>query len=191
MAKKDIQYRVSLKLAIQLIFVAGICDFIGLIPLVNALMVSLFWLGANYILKKHGVPLLNGRKLAAVAIDILIGFIPVLQELPEIILGIMVVLAIIYAEDKSGLKFIGKGGTLVNKNKLISSLAPDVNALNIKGVRLPNPQARPLNEGGVRQPPPQNNIRVLGGHSRTEAGNITKIEDIRPKEGQEPLELAA
>lgn len=191
MAKKDIQYRVSLKLAIQLIFVAGICDFIGLIPLVNALMVSLFWLGANYILKKHGVPLLNGRKLAAVAIDILIGFIPVLQELPEIILGIMVVLAIIYAEDKSGLKFIGKGGALVNKNKLISSLAPDVNALNIKGVRLPNPQARPLNEGGVRQPPPQNNIRVLGGHSRTEAGNITKIEDIRPKEGQEPLELAA
>jgi hypothetical protein len=160
MAKKESKYRIGFGVVLALGGVAVICDIIGLIPGVETVLTSLFWVFSTYVLRKHGVPILNGRKLAVVVIDIFIGLWPAFQALPQITLGIILVLLIIYAEDRMGLKII-KGGGIVNKGALVSQFK---STFNSGGVRQP-PKTAPLNDGGVRQP-------VEG--TRNEAGNVIK-----------------
>ncbi|MEN9582655.1 MAG: hypothetical protein RL641_609 [Candidatus Parcubacteria bacterium] len=99
--------RISFGLGLGLMLGAGLVDLVGLIPVTEDFTIWIFWGVVSFILSKKGVSMFDGKKLATMSVDIVIGLVPVFQALPEVTLGMAAVLAMIYAEDKSGIKIPG------------------------------------------------------------------------------------
>ncbi len=132
-------YRIPLKHAIGLIILAGIADLLTLIPFVGILVGPTFWLlmGKLYF-SKRGIRMMGGKQGTTRLISMIAEVIPVVQELPTIIVGMIVILVMTYLEDKTGLPVssvagAGQGGKVSD------------------GIRRPPPIV-PANHGGVRAP---------------------------------------
>jgi hypothetical protein len=114
-----------------LVFLALCADLIGLIPLMESFSATIFWLVAGVILWMCGCGLLNWKRLVTAGTSLAIGWVPAIQSLPQITLGILVIIIIVKMEDKTGKSFIKQ--------------------LSQPGVRQPN-RVPPLNQNSVRLP---------------------------------------
>lgn len=96
------QYRIGTVAAGLLIILAIIFDILTLIPIVGDFLGPLFWVMASIYFWKIGMGFVNGRKLAVTLISLVAELIPVIQEFPAILLGIIVVIVMTRIEDRTG-----------------------------------------------------------------------------------------
>ena len=115
-----------------LVFLALCADVIGLIPFMESISGTVFWALAWVILWLAGCGLVNWRRLVTAAISLAIGWVPVIQSLPQITLGIIAVIILVKMEDKTGIS-------------MVKPLSQG------KKVNLPK-RKPPLNQGEVRLP---------------------------------------
>lgn len=126
------QYRIGMGISIVLIMLAAVGDALSLIPFVGAIVGPIFWIIIGIYLWTKGMGILNGRKLAVTAVSFVSEIIPIVQELPMLLAGIIAILFIIRVEDKTGL-------SLMNPMK--------------KGVTPPRLKKNPFNgKAGIRPP---------------------------------------
>ncbi len=126
------QYRISMGMSVVLIIFATVCDALSLIPFVGDAVSPIFWIITTIYLWIKGVKILAGSKLATTAISFVGEMIPGIQEFPILMGGIIAILFIIRAEDKTGLSLL----------KPMS-----------KGITPPRLQRNPFNgKAGVRPP---------------------------------------
>lgn len=132
MKEQKKKYRIGFGMVFILIMMAGVADIVSLIPFVGTLVGPTFWVVMSWYLWKTGHGLLNWKTIIPEGISVVAEIIPVIQELPTIIVATIVIVVISRVEDKTGI-----------------SLA---NPLS-KGqkVRLPS-RTPPFNEGGIRKP---------------------------------------
>jgi hypothetical protein len=129
--------------AIGLLIFAAIADGLSLIPFVGDLVGPAFWILASVYLWRKGCGLLNAKQLATRLISMVAEMIPVVQEFPLIMAGVVAVIVFIRLEDKARAALGGD-----------SEPAATQGPLNQEGVRLPAPEdaPAPLNVDGVRIP---------------------------------------
>jgi hypothetical protein len=131
-------------MAFVLIFLAFAADLVGMIPFVQNFTATIFWLCAGIYFYLKGMGILNGKKLAAIAISWVASMIPILQSLPiEVTAGIIAVIFITRVEDKTGVSVLKP----MSQGKAV----PGLHTLNLNGRREP-PQKTPLNQSETRQP---------------------------------------
>ncbi len=136
----NVQYRISLGAAAILTAFGGLCDLVSLIPFVGDLVGFIFWIIAGIYLWRKGIGLFSGRKLATLLVTETIKIIPILQELPSLTVGIVLVIVMTRIEDKTGFS---------------------LNPLKKQKVTPPRNQRSPANQTpGVRLPNNQKNIEV-------------------------------
>jgi hypothetical protein len=118
-----------------ILLAAGIADLLSLIPFVGILTGTVFWILISVFLWKKGYGFVNGRRLATGGISMLAEWIPAIQAFPLTLVGAVVLIFLIKAEEKTGIRIPlkGKGGSSVGE------------ATN-------TPKRTPLNQDGVRQP---------------------------------------
>ena len=143
--KQKNQNRIENGACAVLVLFALVCDAIGLIPFAKDLIGPVFWIIIALYLKTKGFPFFSNWEVIAVeVIDLIATLIPLIQEFPELTLGIIVILLMIRFEDKTGLSIIG--AMQGNIKKAISE-----GKLSKNGKRLPPPR-QALNSGGQRVP---------------------------------------
>jgi len=113
-----------------LTLLAAVADLIGLIPFMENLSGTIFWIVAGFILWLRGCGLLNWKRLVTSGLSLAAGWVPALQALPQLTAGIIAVIILVVLEDKTGIP-------LTPGKKL--------------GVRAPL-KIPPLNVGGIRRP---------------------------------------
>lgn len=96
--------RISGLTAIGLLAVAGIFDLINWIPIVNYIATVGETLVFGFWFWSLGLGWKNPRVLASGAVGIIISAIPALSALPETILSVAVIIGLVTAEDKLGIK---------------------------------------------------------------------------------------
>lgn len=125
------EHRITNTAAVILVVLAIICDIIGLIPFVESFIAVLYWIGAGIYMWLRGMGIFNGKLLASESISLASSIIPAIQALPGITVGIIAVIIISRAEEKTGIS--------------VSAIRSG------KGIRLPPPKI-PLNNNGTRAP---------------------------------------
>ncbi len=126
------KYRIGILAIIVLVVLAGIFDLLTLIPFVGDFLGWFFWVLASIYFWKIGMGLINGKRLATMAISIIIELIPAVQWLPGILAGIIAIIVMTRIEDKTGIS---------------------LNPLQKKpGITAPRIQNVPLNQNGQRLP---------------------------------------
>jgi len=146
------KHRIGSFAIIVLVFLALICDLLGLIPFVKDFLGTIFWFCASIYFWKIGMGLFNGRKLAAMAISWVSGLIPIIQEIPlELVAGIVAIIIITRIEEKTGMSITSKSaiGKLPRQQTLQSASSVP---LNNNGYREPVSNQIPLNQEGFRLP---------------------------------------
>lgn len=98
-----VNYRISILASVLLVVLAGIFDILSLIPFVGDFIGPLFWIIASIYFWKIGMGLMNGRKLAVTLVSMAAEMVPVVQELPALMVGITVIIVMTRIEDKTGL----------------------------------------------------------------------------------------
>jgi hypothetical protein len=130
--KQKTKYRIGTVAVILLIVTAVIADLITLIPIAGDIVGPLYWIIVSVYLWKAGLGFVNGRRLAVEAISIVAELIPVVQELPAILAGVIAIIIMTRIEDRTGIS---------------------LNPLKKKGVTPPRMSRQPLNSTpGVRPP---------------------------------------
>jgi hypothetical protein len=125
-------YRIGLWMSIFWIALAGIGDAASLIPVVGTIVGPIFWILFAIYGWKKGLGLINPKKLITTAVSMVAEIVPIVQELPALLFGVSIILAMVAAEDKTGI-------SLVPSKKI--------------GVTLPRNTRRPVNSvPGVRPP---------------------------------------
>ncbi len=89
--------------AFILIFVAILVDLLSLIPLLGSILGPGFWICINIYFWYVGLGIVNARRLASGIISTLIELIPILQWLPSVTLGMILVIIMIRLEEKTGI----------------------------------------------------------------------------------------
>jgi hypothetical protein len=130
MEKKN---RLGILAIVVLTALSIIADLLTLIPGAGNIVGSAFWAIAGVFFWFKGFGFVNPRRLAVGALSIIAEFIPGVQAVPTIAIGMIAIILMVRAEDKLGI-----------------SLSP----LQKKpGVTLPRGQKTPLNSvAGVRPP---------------------------------------
>ena len=122
-------------MSVVLIGVAGLFDAASLIPFVGTVMGPIFWVISGVYLWTKGVGLFGGKKIAISAISFVAELVPLVQELPMLVAGIIGVLLVIRIEDKTGMSIVKpmKAGVTLPRYKRVPLNGQ-------KGLRLPNKQ---------------------------------------------------
>ena len=151
------KHRIGWFAILVLVFLALVCDLLGLIPFVKDFLGTIFWICASIYFWMIGMGIFNGRKLAVMAISWIASLIPVIQEIPlELVVGIIVIIAITRVEEKTGLSLTSGllSGELHGKHaqQITQRSARTFAPLNKDGGRSPVNTRVPLNQNGVRAP---------------------------------------
>jgi hypothetical protein len=96
--------RISGLTAVGLLTVAGIFDLINWIPIVNYIATVGETLVFGFWFWSLGLGWNNPRVLASGAVGLIVSAIPAISALPETILSVAVIIGIVTAEDKLGIK---------------------------------------------------------------------------------------
>ncbi|MEI8327886.1 MAG: hypothetical protein WCG02_02005 [Candidatus Taylorbacteria bacterium] len=151
-----------------LVFLALVADIIGLIPFAEIAVSTIYFGGLSIYLWTKGYGFVNGRRLAVIVIDLVIGWIPAVQALPQITLGIIVLIVLIRTEEKTGisaLSGLSPGKKILPLNKGGTRLPEPTAAMNTGGKRLPN-GGLPSSKSQItdinvsRRPPEQGNLQT-------------------------------
>lgn len=145
MDEKKPKYRIGTVAIIILVFFAIIADGLGMIPFVKDFTASIFFVCASVYFWMKGMGILNGKKLAAMAISWIASMIPIIQEIPlEVTAGIIAIILITRIEDKTGISVTKP----LSQGKKIAS---PKSMMNFAGRREPPPRI-PSNQGDRRSP---------------------------------------
>ncbi len=126
------------KAAVLLIVSAVIADLLTLIPLVGVLAGPIYWILINIYFLKAGFGLMSGKRLATSGISAVAEIVPVIQELPTITVGMIIIIITTRLQEKTGISL----GSIPGKGP----------HLNSGGVRMPAQKQQPLNQAGIRPP---------------------------------------
>ena len=143
------KYRMGSTGIVITLILATLADLLSLIPLIGDAVGPIFWVCISLYLWKIGCGLLNPRRLITEIISLGIEIVPVLQALPSIFIGMIIIIVFIRLEDKTGLKLLkpasatsgGRTPLYQNGQRLppqIQQMASQPNPQNIDGVRAPN-----------------------------------------------------
>lgn len=122
---------------ILIVGIAAIFDLISLIPITGDFLGPIFWIGVSIFLFMRGYGFVNARRLVTSGISLVVELIPAAQAFPALILGSVMLISILKAEDK-GLPVSAATGA---KNVGGVRAAEAVHRLNRGGVRLPSKDA--------------------------------------------------
>ena len=131
-------HRIRIGQGVALIVLAAIADLITLIPIAGDIVGPVFWISVSIYFWKSGLGVMNVGRLVTSTVSLVAEMFPVIQELPTILVGMIIIIVLFFFEDKSGVhisSIIGGGKSPLNKT----------------GVRA-TPPPIPLNQGGVRPP---------------------------------------
>jgi len=153
MAEHSIPHKIGNGSIVLLVGGAILCDLIGLIPFVKDFLDPLFWIAASLYFWHLGMGLFSGRKLAITAVSFVAGMIPVIQEFPELTMGIIAIIFVTRLEEKTGLSLIKPlaKGDLEGAKRAFAGRTPPM-MLNQDGRREPTNQRMPANQAGTRPP---------------------------------------
>lgn len=104
--KKETKYRIGMGMSIFLICFAGLFDLISLIPGAGTILGPIFWIIIGIYLWTKGMGIINGKRLVTGGLSLVAEIVPVVQELPALVAGIIIVLLIIRIEDRTGLSIV-------------------------------------------------------------------------------------
>lgn len=90
--------------AAGLLLVAGIFDLVNWIPVINHIASFTEALVFGFWFWKLGIGWKNPRVLASGAVGLLVSAVPALSALPETIFSVAVIIGLVAAEDKLGIK---------------------------------------------------------------------------------------
>ncbi len=96
-------HKIGTLTAFILIFIAILVDLLSLIPLLGSILGPGFWICINIYFWYVGLGIVNTRRLASGIISTLIELIPVLQWLPSVTVGMILVIIMIRLEEKTGI----------------------------------------------------------------------------------------
>ncbi|MEY2664403.1 MAG: hypothetical protein RIT04_211 [Candidatus Parcubacteria bacterium] len=133
------KYRLDVGNMVLLVMAALASDILGVIPIVESFLTPAFLVGSIVYLNKKGVSVWNIRRLFVELIELVSGMVPFLQALPQLTIGMILVLALVRLEDMSGLKLRNKP----------SVTAKTGSYLNKNGVRLALGRTVPFYKGGT------------------------------------------
>ncbi len=102
--EKRSKKRISGMAAVALLIVAAIFDLINWIPIVNFIASFAEMLVFGYWFWKLGVGWKNPRVFASGAVGAIVTAIPALSAIPETIASVAVIIGLVTAEDKLGIK---------------------------------------------------------------------------------------
>lgn len=142
MADQSKQKRISGAMTAVLIGTAIVADLLSLIPFVGDFTGPVFWVIVTFYLWTLGYGFSNTKQLVTKALSMVGEMIPAVQALPLTLAGIIILLALIKAEDKI-------------KTKTASTSNGDGKPLNEGGTRSPQNaeySSQPLNDDGIRPP---------------------------------------
>ncbi len=111
--------RIGNGMAACLLLVALIADAFTLIPVVGDFIGPIFWVCMSVFLWAKGFGFLRLGRIVTEAISTVAEMIPVIQELPTIVVGMIIIIVLIRIEDKTGkslLKPMSKGKMPLNVN---------------------------------------------------------------------------
>ena len=181
MAEGPVNYRLGITAIAVLIFTAAIADLICLIPFAGDFVGPVYWVLVSIFLYTKGFGILNARRFATSAISMVAEMIPGVQELPIILVGVIIVIVFSRIEDKTGIKIPTSKGPI--DDKAIAGVTPGIKPANQDGVRQPSAlesgqennssPRQPLNSGGVRTPseraePPRKSTNADGNQKELE-----------------------
>ena len=146
---KSINYRLKGSVIAGMVFFAIVADLVTLIPFVGVVVGPLYWILLSIFLYKKGFGIINARRLATSIGSMVVEMVPVLQALPLITVGTILIIVLSKMEDRLGIKIPTKGSQPPG-----ATIDPNTQPLNRGGVRPPNQQdnQKPLNANGARQP---------------------------------------
>lgn len=126
------KYRLENKAIVIITFCAGAADALTFIPFVGDAIGPIFWIGASIYFWKAGLGFGNAKRLATTALSTVAELIPIVQELPTILVGTVAIIMMSRTEDKLG----------ISKN-----------STNKTGITAPRNQRWPVNRrAGIRPP---------------------------------------
>ncbi len=136
---------------IILVFVALLADLLSIIPGVGIAVGPAFWFCVAWYFYYKGFGLLNARRLAPMVVSGLAEILPIVQSLPTIVVGMIILLAFLKVQEKTGISL--KDATHGKFTK-----QPTFNAGGVRQPSQPQPSApsrssiQPLVSDGVRAP---------------------------------------
>ncbi len=133
------RYRITNIAAIVLVISAFIADTFTIIPFVGDFVGPIFWVLASLFFWKNGLGLLQGKRGITTVISTIMELIPGVQELPAILVGILIIITTSRIEDKTGISMSS-----------VTSGKPTIK-MSVAGRREPPPRI-PANQGDVRPP---------------------------------------
>lgn len=160
MTDKSVEYRMKGGTIAILIAVAAFADLITLIPIAGDFVGPVYWICVSILLYMKGFGIFNARRFITSAVSTVAEIIPVVQELPMLLVGTIVLIIFSRIEDKTGMNIMpGK------KKGAGDAASGAIEAANMyrDGQREPgqeydeegeyrNSNLKPLNNDGVRQP---------------------------------------
>jgi len=99
-------YRIGMGMSILWVVIAIIGDLLSLIPFVGTAVAPVFWICFTYYGWKKGLGLINPKKVVTTALSVGAEVAPLLQFLPALAAGIVAILLMVRAEDKTGISLI-------------------------------------------------------------------------------------
>ncbi|MFA6601428.1 MAG: EI24 domain-containing protein [Candidatus Paceibacterota bacterium] len=135
-----------------LILLALFADALSLIPFVGNFVGPIFWVCASLYFWKKGCGFLKPGRLVTGAVSMIAELIPLIQELPTIVVAMAIMLGSIRLEDKTGISLSNPGHKTARKPLYQDGrrLPQDSKAELLGNGR--NPNFQPLNIDGVRPP---------------------------------------
>jgi hypothetical protein len=135
MGSNKTEHKISNLAAAILIFIAVFIDVLTFLPGVGSFFGPAFWVFVNFYFWYIGLGIVNTKRLASGIISSLIEFIPIIQWLPSVTVGIIIVIIVTRIEEKTGISVISltkrTPGTTPPRLK-----SPKLNSQ--QGIRYPN-----------------------------------------------------
>jgi len=131
---------IGIVVSIFLVCTAIIFDILSLVPFAGTFVAPFFWGCMTVYLYIKGYSLLNPRRLVTSGISLVAEMIPVVQELPALTVGVIVLLIMLRVENKTGIPLSGTKNSGVKANLVENGINP------------PRSEQAPLNMDGVRAP---------------------------------------
>lgn len=131
------KYRMGMLGIVFWLGLAIIADLASLIPFVGSVVGPIFWVIFSIYLWKIGCGFVNARRLATGSLSMVAEIIPGIQELPLVVVGVIIVIFMVRAEDKTGISLTPHSGKITKLNGSNARLPEKRVPLNVDGIRMP------------------------------------------------------
>lgn len=150
--KNGKKHRIGIIAIVVLLATALIADLLCLIPIVGDILGPIYWIIASVYFWRAGIGF-NAPRVAASVISTVAELIPGIQELPSIIVCMLVIVVMTRVEDKTGISLQnGLAGALSANSPVNQNIAGSYMARSVTGYDPEGPTHQTVNGQRVRIP---------------------------------------